>query len=183
MSSLCSKLLFGSAVLLLPCFAPGQVAQTPSSETPALSTTTRLVLVDVVVTSHDSPLRGLKQNQFHIFENGRDQPIVSFEEHQAPHPPGSALPIQHAAPEPATYTNIPDYPQTGAATALLLDGLNTPLENMMQVRHELVQYLAAIPPGTPIALYTLSGKFRMVTGFSSDIANHLQRPYSTRHRP
>jgi VWFA-related protein len=129
---------------------------------------TNLVLVDVVVTNHDKPVHGLEQQSFHVFEDGHEQAIASFDEHRAPE---AAVPRMKRAALPSyTYTNIPDYPEAGAVNVLLLDGLNTPLNDQMNVRLKMIQYLGKIKPGTSLAIFGLSSRLRMIAGFSTDLA-------------
>src|SRR5437868_4439303 len=56
-----------------------QTQVSPSPTTPILRVTTRLVLVDVVVTDNSGrPVTDLKQNDFDVRENGKPQKIVAF---------------------------------------------------------------------------------------------------------
>jgi VWFA-related protein len=137
----------------------------PQSGNPAIRTASNLVIVDVVVSDEGKPVKGLQQQAFHIFEDGREQTVKIFEEHnsvtasQARKPP--LLP-------PNTYTNLPESTVTSAANVLLLDALNTPMNDQMYVRKEMVEYLKNIPAGTGIAIFTLASKLRMVQGFTAD---------------
>src|ERR1700679_1737286 len=107
-------------------------AQAPAGAPTVLHANTNLVLVDVVVTSHDRPIHNLPQSRFHILEDGHEQTIVTFDEHQ----PGSAATpsIASIALPPHTVTNAPQYEPASAVNVLLLDGLNTPLANQIDVR-------------------------------------------------
>jgi VWFA-related protein len=145
--------------------AQGQNAAPPS---PALRATSNLVLVDVVVTDHDKPVRGLDRSRFHLFEDGNSQTIFSFDEHKpVAAPPAFLAP---AALPPATYTNLPEYPESSAVNVLLLDALNTPNGDQMQVRHKMIDYLGTVKPGTMLAIFTLGTQLRIVTQFTSDPA-------------
>ncbi len=140
----------------------------PESSSAVLHANANLVLVDVVVSEHGNPVHGLDRHRFHIFEDGREQAITSFDERQtaaAPssQPKGAALP-------PHTYTNVPDYPEAAAVNVLLLDALNTPLSDQLEVRRQMIQYLGKIPSGTSMAVFTLSSQLRMVEGFTTDVA-------------
>src|ERR1700689_2217030 len=114
--------LFVLAALPLLAF-PGAHSQNPPSDVaaPSLRTSSNLVLVDVVVTDHDKPVHGLDRSRFHIFEDGSEQTISSFDEHQpAAAPPAFLAPT---ALPPNTYTNLPAYPDSTAVNVLLLDAL------------------------------------------------------------
>ncbi len=154
--------LSGSLLFALP----GAYSQNVSA--PALRANTSLVLVDVVVTDHDVPVHGLERSRFHISEDGNEQTIFSFEEHE----PAGAPPVflAPAALPPNTYTNLPAYPESSAVNVLLLDALNTPLGDQMQVRRKMIDYLGTVKPGTMLAIFTLGTQLRLVTQFTDDPA-------------
>ncbi len=146
-------------------------APAPSAEAqqPALRANANLVLVDVVVTDHDKPVHGLQQSQFHLVVDGHERPIASFDEHHPPENEGTMPLAKRPALPPNMYTNVPVYPNQGALTVLLLDGLNTPLTAQMDLRHQMVNYLGKIKPGTQIAIFTMGQELQMATGFTTDI--------------
>jgi len=149
---------------------PGAHSQAPPADAaaPSLRTSSNLVLVDVVVTDHAKPVHGLDRSRFHILEDGAEQTISSFDEHQpAAAPPAFLAP---AALPPNTYTNLPAYPDSTAVNVLLLDALNTPTGDQMRVRSKMIDYLATLKPGTELAIFTLSTQLRIVTQFTSDPA-------------
>lgn len=140
--------------------------QSPApAATPVLRTQANLVLVDVVVTDQGKPVRGLTANRFHIFENGKEQRIATFEEHRA-------TDVQQVGQTPAlppgVYSNYPRFAITSAANVLLLDALNTPISDQAYVRQQMLAYLRHIPPGTRIAVFTLASHLRMIEGFTTD---------------
>jgi VWFA-related protein len=132
-----------------------------------LRTDANLVLVDVVVTERGSAVHGLAKSRFHIYEDGKEQPIASFDEHT-----GTALEAAAARPAlpPHTFSNVPAYPQGPAVNVLLLDGLNTAVANQMEARRAMLGYLGKIPAGTSLAIFTLGSRLRMVEGFTTDAA-------------
>ncbi len=154
---------------------PGTSPQASSPSTPettepstVVRTSANLVLVDVVVTDRGYPVHGLGKNLFHILEDGREQSITTFDEHQpAPTAPSATVP---APLPPNTFTNIPNYPVTQTVNVLLLDGLNTPLPDQIRVRQQMFQYMASIQPGTPMAIFTLASRLRMVKSFTTNPA-------------
>jgi VWFA-related protein len=158
--------------------APIQVAQTSGSDvaknpaTTLLRSNTNLVLVDVVVTEREKPVHGLNRQKFHVLEDGREQQIVSFDEHVSGAKPTAAVlpPMLQGALPPNTHTNISTYPDTGVVNVLLLDALNTPLANQADVRRQMLQYMGKIEPGTSLAIFTLSSRLRLVEGFTTDVA-------------
>jgi VWFA-related protein len=164
--------------------APAQPSSAPQPSPPTtLRTNANLVLVDVVVTDHGNAVHGLDKIRFHVIEDGHEQTITSFDEHRT-NPPNSD-PASISAPlplPPHTYSNAPSYPDTGAVNVLLLDALNTPLADQMQVRRQMLQYLGKIQPGTSLAIFTLSSRLRLIEGFTTDaaqLAKALQSPKAT----
>ncbi len=161
-----------------PPSSPSAAAASAQSPAPAVSgtvlrTTSNLVLLDVTVTEKNKAVHGLDRSRFHVFENGKEQVIASFDEHRpADAPQKVSMPqVKRAALPPHTYTNIPDYPESCAVTVLLLDALNTSIEGQMNVRHQMIDYLGKIKPGTSLAVFTLSSQLRMITSFSTDTAS------------
>lgn len=143
-------------------------ANTPNAAPTVLRANANLVLIDVVVTDHGNQVHGLDRSRFHVFEDGREQAITTFDEHH----PSPALANAAAQPvlPPHTYTNIPAFPPSPAVNVLLLDGLNTPMANQMQVRRQMLEYVGKIEPGTSLAIFTLASRLRMVEGFTIDAA-------------
>ena len=163
----------GLAVAGLALWAPAAVAQAPAAQPAAMPETTlhvntNLVLVDVVVTERDKAAHGLERSRFHIFEDGREQAISSFDERQ-PAAAGAAAAKPVALP-PHTYTNVPAYRESTAVNVLLLDGLNTLAANQEDVRKQMLQYIGTIRPGTSIAIFALSSHLRQLSGFTTDPA-------------
>jgi hypothetical protein len=111
---------------------------------PVIRTSANLVLVDVVVTAHGQAVEGLSRRDFHVFEDGKEQAIISFEEYRA-----SDAPMVAAAPTlpPHVYSNDPRFDLSSAANVLLLDALNTPLTDRQFVRCQMIQYPNGIAPG------------------------------------
>ncbi len=143
-------------------------AQSQNSAPPALRANSTLVVVDVVVTDRDKSVSGLDRGRFHVFEDGNEQTIFSFDEHQPAAPP-PASPAPPALP-PNTYSNLPAYPPSSAVNVLLLDALNTPLSDQIRVRQTMINYLGTLKSGTTMAIFTLSSELRMVTEFTTDPA-------------
>ena len=150
-----------------PAMAPSAQSKeaAPQSSGPAIRTASNLVVVDVVVSDDGKSVKGLERQAFHIFEDGREQSIKVFEQHNS----ADASEVQHLpALPPHTYSNFPDTAVTTAANVLLLDALNTPMKDQMYVRKQMMEYLKNIPAGTRIAIFTLASKLRIVEGFTSD---------------
>lgn len=145
----------------------GQTSQTSESHAPAFRSTTRAVIVDVVVTKGDESIRGLKKLDFQVFEDGKVQAIDFFEEHSANTLTEGAVPPLPKMP-PGVYTNVPPAPQNDSVNVLLLDALNTDQQDQSYVRQNILKFLKTMPPGTRAAIFTLTSQLRMVQGFTSD---------------
>jgi VWFA-related protein len=149
---------------------PAEPPMTPAGTTNVLHAHARLVLVDVVVSDHGSAVHGLKRSQMHIFEDGKEQKISSFEEHT---PKPAALRMLPPLP-PATFTNVPAFRPTGTLNILLLDGLNTPPQNMKDTVQQVQEYVSHSAQGNAIAVFALGGQLRLIQGFSTDISSIAQ---------
>jgi VWFA-related protein len=162
-----------AAIALSGAIAAQAIAQAPPAaavpSTTVLRANANLVLVDVVVTDHGNPVHGLDRSRFHVLEDGHEQPVASFDEHTPATTPASGAAPQPPLP-PHTYTNVPAFPAASAVNVLLLDALNTPMANQMDVRRQMIQYLGKIPAGTPLAIFSLASRLRLVEGFSTDAA-------------
>ena len=143
-------------------------AATSSTPITVLKVTTRLVVVDIVVTDHSgTPVTDLKKEDFEVRENGKPQKIVAF----AFQPPPSSLPAPQQIPkfEPGVYTNLRNINgEVGPPTILLVDALNTPFKDQLYLRQQLVKYLQNVEPRRNVAIYTLGTRLRLIQDFTSD---------------
>lgn len=180
---LCVGLVSGLAVALAGAQAVSSSSQQeapPQVSVPTFRTNANLVVVDVVVRDHGKPVQGLRESDFHVFEDGHPQKIAAFEEFKASDAVQAA-----SAPEnlpPHTYSDAPQYAVTSAANVLLLDALNTPLSDQVFIRRRMIQYLHTIPPGTRIAVFTLGSHLSIIAGFTTDAAA-IEKAFSGRGNP
>ena len=151
--------------------SPADISKGPWPTGTVIRAKSNLVLVDVAVTDHERPVKGLDRSRFHIFEDGRESPIASFEE-KAPVPTSTVAepPVLPAN----TYSNAPMYPDTGSVNVLLLDALNTSTSDLEQVRKQMIAFLGTVKPGMPLAVFSLASRLRQVAGFTTDIAKLTQ---------
>ena len=152
--------------LLLPlalCLAaPAQTSQ----PIPTLKAHTQLVIVDVVVTdSHQNPVHNLKATDFTLLENKDPQQIKTFEEHTAL---SDAKPQPIPPMPPGIFTNWTPTPPNSAVNILLLDTLNTPLQDQSFVHDQLKKYLNSSKSGARIAIFGLTTHLNLLQGFTSD---------------
>ncbi len=142
-----------------------QDAVPQENEAPVIKVQTVNVIVDVAVTDRDgNPVQGLNEQDFLLFENGEPQHIAFFEEHTG------ARSVQGKTPvlPPNVFTNIPRQASPDATVVLLLDSLNTQLQDQVFVRSQILEFLKHPLQGRRIAIFTLSDKLRMIQDFSDD---------------
>ena len=151
--------------------AGAQVQQSSSDSSTVIRATTRLVQVDVVVTdsSGHPPKDHLSEKDFTILEDGKPQKLSFFsfqqiegqEKQQLAHP--SQLP-------PHVATNRPEYSRSvGPPVILLFDGINTPVENQVVVRQQMLKFMAEhFDPHMRIAVFLLGNELTVLQDFTSD---------------
>jgi VWFA-related protein len=162
-----SRCLLALACTMLPAMSASQNApQSPSTSETVLRVTTRLVLVDaVVVDKAGKPITNLSEKDFTVLEDGKPQNIAAFSAHQ-PDAPKSQPPLL----QPHVATNRPEAMQMeGTVAVLLLDGLNTPPQNQVHVRQQMLKFLAKhFDPSYKIAVLALTNKLVVLQDFTSD---------------
>jgi VWFA-related protein len=173
-----ASVLLISLVLLSPTFraqespgpmvpkAPNGSAQVPTAS-PRIQTNTRLITVYVVATdSHGNVVPGLTANDFEVYDSeGGLQDIAHFEFEDARVPQtGSA--IANGAPN----ANLKPDSERIAPTVLLMDALNTETKQQMAIRNDMLRVLEELPPSTPVAVFLLEHKLRVVQSFTTDRA-------------
>ncbi len=175
---------FGMVLLALAATASLR-AQTPTSaKAPTFKSSTRLVLVDVVVTdTNGQPVHNLKTQDFSVLEDGKPQRLVGFEEQRpdaAPEKQAIALDLPKNV-----YTNFVTRSDPGALTVLLFDSLNTDSQNLTYAKTEMMSFLRKLPPGKRVALFTLGEHLQMVQSFTddSDALIAAARQLSTKPHP
>ena len=148
-----------------------QTAPTVNSEAgPSFQSNVRVVLLDVVVTdSNGTPVSGLTESDFRVFEDNKQQKIASFQEHN-----GVAVAEADLPELPKNvYTNYPAVASADSINVLLMDSLNTQMADQQFAHQQTIKYLKTIPPGARIAIFTLSSRLRMVQEFTSDSSRLL----------
>jgi VWFA-related protein len=134
---------------------------------PTFKASARVVVVDVVVTDrNDEPVQGLHKEDFQVLEDGQPQTVSFFEERTGAAPAATKPPSL----PPNTFSNLPRTDTPDSLNVLLLDALNTPLQDQSYVHKKMIDYLAGIHPGTRLAIFTLSSRLRLIQGFTTDPA-------------
>ncbi len=151
-------------------FAIPLTAQTdqPAATTPeaTLHINSRAVLVDVLVSDRDGqPVKGLKQDAFIVNEQNKPQTISFFEEHTgAPAGPPKEMPKL----PPNVFSNFSPFPEPPAVNVLLLDSLNTHMENQQYIHKQALKFLKTAKPGTRMAVFAMGLGLHFIQGFTDD---------------
>ena len=196
------------ALLLLLLAAPPLPAQQPPDPAPAVSATqppdstepiptlhvtSRLVVLDVVVTdAGGNPVHGLKPSDFTLTEDGAPQSLASFTEHGATGLAGPASPlppntfaVQSPPTEDQTKTVIvladrtdqnpnPKTPEFPSGNAV----------NTGYVRNDITAFLKTAPSTQPIAIVRLDWQgMHLVQGLTTDRATLTEAIASRRMEP
>lgn len=168
MLSFCTRavaLLGVFCAAVIAALAQAQVDTNPPLGEP-LQLNVRNVLVDVVVTDKNgTAVPGLHKEDFEVLENGKSQTIEYFE----PHFPTPSVASQPAPSLPAnTFTNVPAAEPNQAINILLMDALNTTVQDQAYARQRIVKYLGTVPPGLRIGVFLLGDRLRIIQGFTDD---------------
>jgi VWFA-related protein len=136
-------------------------------------TQTILIQVPVVVTDKGgNHLHGLTKDDFHVFENGKEQKVSTFEEIVT-----SSAKLSPIAPKPGEFQNLTlSSDQPHSVTVIALDSVNTPFLDQSYGRHELVKYLAdSVDSGQVLALMLMTSRgLKVVQGLTGDSAQLTQ---------
>src|ERR1017187_8410227 len=161
----CLMVLLGTAMLYSQ--APSVSKASSPQPAPTITSSSRLVLVDVVVSNgNGDPVHDLKEQDFTVLEDGKPQTIVGFDE-QRPDAKTRAVPAALNLPI-NVYTNYAVRTEPGALTVLLFDLLNTDRQDLVYAKNEMLHFLKELPPGKRVALFTLGSQLRMAQGFTED---------------
>jgi len=152
-------ILCAGAVSLL-----GQQAPTAAG---TVRVTTRLVLVDVIVTDKDGrPVTELTREDFTLLEDGKPQPISVFTFEQ----PGEDAAAEAAALPPHVHSNRANALAAGGPlNIILLDFLNTTAVDQAQARDHIIKYVQTdFRPEQRTALLVLTDRLYVLQDFTTD---------------
>jgi VWFA-related protein len=147
-----------------------------AAQTGVIRVDTRLVEVNVIVRDQNNrPVEGLTQGDFTVYDRNKEQKIALFSV-------GSVHKLEKpAAPLPkGIYTNRPEQrvesPTT--VTVVLLDAVNTRIEDQAYAKGQFIKFLSQIRPGDRVAVYALGNQLRILQDFTDDskaLLNSLAR--------
>lgn len=136
--------------------------------TPVIHSTTRRVVVDVVVTGPDGkPVRGLTQQDFTVLEDRKPQSVRAFEVHTQEEDRSLLPPAPPELPS-HTFINLEQTPVSGPPVVVLLDFLNTPVTDQAYAHEQIVRFLERKPASMEVAIFALSDNLSLLQGFTTD---------------
>jgi VWFA-related protein len=157
------RLLSAGIAVFLSSVLAAQQAEPPSFR----ASTTLIEFTFVAVDKDGRPVRDLEKEEISIEENGHARDVVFFQfEGDATTIPETAVQIV-----PGLFTNRTDLGSGPSrnVTAILLDALNTPGEDQMAARDQVLKYVQKMAPGTRVAVYRLANGFDVIHDFTDDI--------------
>ena len=163
-------LLLASALIsaTLSGQAPAPAVSTPTeSPVPTIKATTRLVQLSIVVLDKKGqPVSGLTRDDFTVLDKDEPQKISLFaQEGGARTPPAvKSLPAGIYTNRLETKSEVP-----GNVTVVLLDALNTRMEDQSYARSQVVKFLERLQPQDHVAIYALTTKLEVLHDFTQDI--------------
>jgi VWFA-related protein len=153
--------------------APASTAQ-PAEPVPVLNATTQMVTLEILARDRQgNHVPGLTAKDFQVFEevapknDKRLQQIAFFQSVSAA---AIAAAGQDSVPlPPGVFSNIVTMHKAPVApTVLLIDGINTPLADQLQVHRQMVKVLGSIPADVPVAVFLLGRQLHMLQNFTTD---------------
>ena len=152
-----------------------QTQREASERVPTIQVTSRIVMLDVVVTDGQGhSVKGLKASDFALSEDGVPQKLDSFAEvDAAPEQGANETPLP-----PDTFTVTPPERGTGATTVIVL------ASNTVFVRDQLKQFVATSPVDMPIAIFRIDCiGLHLVQEFTADRKVLMEAANSKRIMP
>jgi VWFA-related protein len=130
--------------------------------------TVRRVVVDVMVRDvNGKPVRGLTAGDFSITEDKRPQRVLSFDVYDFDKASIARAPKAPPLP-PNVFENVPAAPERGPLYVMLLDLVNTALDDQMTSRAQVLKFIRSKPAGTRFAVFVTSDKLYLAQGFTDD---------------
>lgn len=170
MIAVSAVLLFLLAIYSRPSAGADQQTPPPPQATPSivyqsstvLRATTRLVVVDLVVTDDKGqPQINIKAEDLTVLEDGKPQKITGFTFHK-----GTTATQTTASTIAGGFSNVPQYQNVSSMNVILLDALNGDSAGHAYGRDELIKFLDKQPLTQPTALYALEEKLTLLHDFT-----------------
>lgn len=139
-------------------------AQSPPDSQPILRTSVQLVQVNVIVRDKNGPVSNLTKEDFILTEGGKARRIDLFSIESLAGEDSQPLPQN-------TFSNHHRRSQGRSrnVTIVLLDILNTRLEDQPFVKSQLTKFLKSVDPWERIAIYALGKRLRVLCDFTDGL--------------
>lgn len=155
----------GAWALAVTGAAPGEPLQNGPAAPGVIRVETRLVEVEVVVRDAKGSVTGLTRDDFTLLDQGEKQKIAVFNSGAGRSEPSGGGPgLGETVSNRATHSGQP----IAGATVLLLDQLNTSLDNQAYSRGGLLKYLESGPEAGRTAIYLLGRNLSVAQDFTDD---------------
>jgi VWFA-related protein len=175
-----------AAVLFVPCCGPIPPIQaqekTATAQSPQADLKIESNLVEVRVVVHDShgqPVKGLKKEDFNLFDRGRKQSVAQFEEEADD---GTSI-----LPPTVANGQTPDPILAASAErfiAFYFDNLNSTEADLIQARDAADRFIASgVQPNERIAIFTVDDLLLDFTSDSKQIRDALSRLHASPRAP
>jgi VWFA-related protein len=145
-----------AAILAVTASLPASgVDRAQEPRRPTFASEVELITVDaVVVDGKGQPVTGLTRDDFVVEEDGKPQPVVSFESISVPAETEAA---PEAKEQPAVVTNATGQSKPRRTFALLADDLQLPREQSPYLRRAMARFIdSSLSPGDTVLLGTTS---------------------------
>jgi VWFA-related protein len=156
-------------------FGPSSVSAPTADQEGKIKFRTQSILIQVPVVVTDKSgnhVHGLTKENFHVFENGKEQKISTFEEIVSTDKP---LPV--SATRPGEFSNLAlSDQQPHTITVIAIDTINTPFLDQANGRRELIKFLADnLNSGQVLALMIMTSRgIKVVQGLTGDTGQLIQ---------
>jgi VWFA-related protein len=116
------------------------------------------------------PVTGLSKSDFQLSDNGELQQITVFAEESSVARAAAASKTATADLPPNVFSNstISAAQAQPNVTVILLDALNTDIQDQSFARDQVIRFLRQIQPGDHIGIYALGSGLRVIHDFTSD---------------
>jgi VWFA-related protein len=142
---------------LAALLALGGAVSPRAQEPPTFARDVELVRVDVVVTGEGGlPVKGLTREQFTLLDEGKPQPIETFEAVDLPVPPVDTTPL--ARPRVASNAPPPPGADSGRTVVVVFDDLNLTQESAPRAKAAVAAFLdSGLREGDRVTLVATGG--------------------------
>jgi len=158
---------------LVGAFAAVFACSAQPQEQPTFRATTNLVDFTIVaLDGNGNPITDLKQDEITVTDSGKSRDLAFFRFE------GGAQKAAVPKTLPAGgFTNRSEYAPgpTRNIAAIVLDTLNTPAQDQMWVRAQVMRYLRVLAPETRVAVYSLGEQMAILHDFTEDTGSLRER--------